>query len=54
VEKQNATIIKLKKDFQATVAALNARLKEQDSKIEKVNAQLEASTPPPKMVLNNQ
>jgi hypothetical protein len=41
------------KDFEATIAGLNARLKEQDSKIEKVSAQLEASKPAPQVV-NNQ
>ena len=54
VEQQEATITQLKKDFQATVAELNARLKEQDSKIEKVNAQLEVSKTAPQIVLNNQ
>jgi hypothetical protein len=31
-----------------------ARLKEQDSKIEKVSAQLKASKPAPQVVLNDQ
>jgi len=50
VEEQQATITELKKDFQATVAELNARLKEQESKIEKVSAQLEVSRSAPQMV----
>ena len=54
VEQQEATITQLKKDFQATVAELNARLKEQDSKIEKVSAQPEVSKPAPQIVLNDQ
>jgi hypothetical protein len=43
VEQQEATITQLKKDFQATVAELTARLNEQDSKIQKVSAQMEVS-----------
>jgi trimeric autotransporter adhesin len=54
VQKQEATISRLKKDFQATVAELNAHLKEQDSKIEKVSAQLEVSNPAPQVVLNDE
>jgi Chaperone of endosialidase len=54
VEEQQATITQLKKDFRATVADLTARLKEQDSKIEKVSAQMELSKRSPQTVLNNQ
>jgi len=54
VEEQQATITQVKKDFQATVAELNARLKEQDSKIQKVSAQLEVTKPAPRTVLNDQ
>ena len=54
VEEQDATIAQLKKDFRTTVAELTARLKEQDSKIEKVSDQLELSKPAPQMVGNNQ
>jgi predicted ribosome quality control (RQC) complex YloA/Tae2 family protein len=54
VEEQDATISQLKKDFRATVAELTARLKEQDSKIEKVGAQFEVSKPARQMVANNQ
>ena len=35
-------------------AALSARIKEQDSRIEKVSAQLEAKNPAQQMVFNNQ
>jgi hypothetical protein len=54
VEEQQATITQVKKDFQATVAELNARLKEQDAKIQKVSAQLEVTKAAPRAVLNNQ
>jgi hypothetical protein len=52
VQEQKATIAQLKKDFRATVTELTTRLKEQDSKIQKVSAQLETSKPAPQMVLN--
>jgi hypothetical protein len=45
---QKATISELKKGMETVVA----RLKEQDSKIQKVSAQLEASTPAPQVVNN--
>jgi len=62
-QNQEATIAHLKQDFQsklavqekdfrATVAQLNARLEEQDSKIKQVSAQLEASKPAPQVVNN--
>ena len=71
VQEQQATITKLeltvaqqKKDFQAAVAQLTARLDEQASQIQKVSAQLaaaspshgglEASKPAPQVVNNNQ
>ena len=54
VEAQEATITELKKDFRAAIAKLNARLKEQDSKIQKVSAQVEVSKPAPQTVANNQ
>jgi len=41
------------KDFRATVAQLSAHLEEQDSKIQKVSAQLEASKPALQVVLSN-
>jgi hypothetical protein len=64
VEEQGATIAQLKKDFLATVTELTGRLKEQDSKIEKVSAHMELSKfatarvhrgrPAPRAVVNNQ
>src|SRR5437660_8383446 len=52
VQEQKATIAQLKEDFRATVTQLTARLNAQDSKIEKVSAQLEASKPAPQIVEN--
>ena len=58
--KQEATIARQQKDFQATSAqqqkeiqALTASLKEQASQIEKVSAQLEVSKPVPRVVSND-
>ena len=53
-QEQEATIAQLKQDFRTTVAELNARLKEQDSKIEKVSAQVEMSKRAPQMAVNDQ
>jgi Chaperone of endosialidase len=50
--KQEALIAQSKKDLRAAVVELTARLKEQDSKIDKVSGQVEASRPAPQMVLN--
>jgi septal ring factor EnvC (AmiA/AmiB activator) len=47
VQEQEATIAQLKEDFRATVAELNARLKEQPSQIQKVSAQLATASPSP-------
>jgi hypothetical protein len=59
--KQEATIAKQQKDFQATAAqqqqeikALSASLKEQAAQIQKVSAQLELRKPAPQTVANNQ
>jgi hypothetical protein len=59
--KQEATIAKQQKDFQATAAqqqeeirALTANLKEQAAQIQKVSAQLEVSKPTPQIVVSNQ
>ena len=59
--KQEATIAQQRKDFQATIAqqqkeiqALTASLKEQESQIQKVSAQLEVKKPAPRTVLNDQ
>ena len=49
VEEQQATIAQLKKDLETFAV----RLKEQDSKIQEVSAQLDVSKPAPKTVLNN-
>jgi len=49
VQEQDATITQLKKEMETVVA----RLKEQDSKIQKVTDQLEVNKPAPQMVLNN-
>jgi hypothetical protein len=53
-QQQEATIAQLKQDFRATVEELNARLKEQDSKIEKVSAQVEMSRSAPQMAVHDQ
>jgi hypothetical protein len=54
IEQQEATIAQLKEDFRATVAQLTARLKEQDSKIEKVSEQVEVSRPAPQIAVTSQ
>jgi hypothetical protein len=51
--KQEATIAELKKDFRANVAQLTARLDEQQSQIQKVNAQLELSRSTPQTIVEN-
>ncbi len=67
VEKLQATITELKstvarqqKDFQGAIAqqqkameTVVAHLKQQDSKIQKVSAQIELTKPAPQTVLNN-
>ena len=50
VEEQEATIAQLKNGIER----LAAHLKQQDSKIEKVSAQLEARSPAAQVVINNQ
>ena len=45
-------IAQLKKDFRATVAQLATRLDEQAAQIQKVSAQLKASTVTPQIVSN--
>jgi septin family protein len=54
LQQQEKTIAQLKKDFRTTVAELNARLEEQESRIQKVSAQLEVSKPAPQIVANDQ
>ena len=48
IQQQKATISELKNGMETVVA----RLKEQDSKIQKVSAQIEMGRPTPKLVLN--
>jgi hypothetical protein len=40
--------------LEASLAAVNERLKAQDAKIDKVNAKVELTKPVPQVVLNNQ
>jgi len=51
-QQQEATITQLKKDFDATIAQLTARLDEQATQIQKVSVQMEASKAAPQMVAN--
>ena len=60
VQEQERTIAELRKDFQTTIAQLKneintvvAHAKEQDSKIQKVSAQIELNRPAPQIVLSN-
>ena len=50
IQEQETTITQLKQGLETVVA----RLKEQDSKIQKVSDQIESSKPAAQMVLNNQ
>jgi hypothetical protein len=52
LQEQKAIVAQLKQDFRSTVAELNARFKEQDSRIERVSAQIEMSNPAPQMAAN--
>jgi hypothetical protein len=52
LQEQKAIVARLKQDFRSTVAELNARFKEQDSRIERVSAQIEMSNPAPQMAAN--
>jgi len=61
VEEQQATIAKQRRDFQAAITQLNkqvetvvARLKEHDSKIQKVNDELELGRPALRRLANGQ
>jgi uncharacterized protein YlxW (UPF0749 family) len=51
---EQSEIAELKQDLRAAVAELTARLKEQDSKIEKVSVQHELSKSAAQMVANDQ
>jgi hypothetical protein len=60
VQEQEATIAQQRNDFEATTTELKrelesvvARLKEHDSKIQKVSDQIEITKPAPQVVLNN-
>ncbi len=53
VTRQEATIAQLRKEFGVTIAQLTARLDEQASQIQKVNAQLELNKLAPQTVKNN-
>src|SRR5205814_7832884 len=50
--KEHRKVDDLKKDFQATVAQLTARLEQQAAQIQKVSAQVETSKRAPQMVNN--
>ena len=52
LRQQEETIAQLRQDFRIAVAELNAQLKEQETKIQKVSAQLEASGLAPRVALN--
>jgi hypothetical protein len=52
--KEHRKVENLKKDFQATVAQLTARLEQQAAQIQKVSAQLELSKRAPQTAENNQ
>ena len=53
VQEQEATIVQLKKDFQATAARQQEQIEALTAGLQKVGAQIEASKPAPQMVLNN-
>jgi trimeric autotransporter adhesin len=53
IDKQQANVAELKKDFRATVAQLTARLEEQAAQIQKVSAHLEMKKPAPQMAANH-
>ena len=54
MQEQEATIVQLKKDFQATAARQQEQNEALTAGLQKVSAQIEASKPAPQMVLNNQ
>jgi len=53
IDKQQANVAELKKDFRVTVAQLTARLEEQAAQIQKVSAQVELNKPTPRTVANH-
>jgi hypothetical protein len=54
VQQQDATIARLKKDFQATIARQQKQIEALTAGLQKVSAQIETSKPAPQVVLNNQ
>jgi hypothetical protein len=52
IKQLESTVAQQKKDFQATVAQVTARLDEQASQIRKVSGQVQASKPAPQVVNN--
>jgi Chaperone of endosialidase len=54
VQQQDATIGRLKKDFQATIARQQKQIEALTAGLQKVSAQIETSKPAPQVVLNNQ
>ena len=54
VREQEATIVQLKKDFQAAAAHQQEQIEALTAGLQKVSAQVEMSRPAPQMVLNNQ
>jgi len=54
VQEQEATIVQLKKDFQATAARQQEQIEALTAGLQRVSAQVEMSRPASQMVLNNQ
>jgi trimeric autotransporter adhesin len=53
VEQLEATIAQQKREFQSTIAALSARMKEQDLKIQRVSAQIDLNRATPQLTANH-
>jgi uncharacterized coiled-coil protein SlyX len=53
VEQLEATIAQQKREFQSTIAALSARMKEQDAKIQRVSAQIDLNRATPQLTANH-
>jgi uncharacterized coiled-coil protein SlyX len=53
VEQLEATITRQKREFQSTIAALSARMKEQDLKIQRVSAQIDLNRATPQLTANH-
>ena len=52
MQEQEATIVQLKKDFQATAARQQEQIEALTAGLQKVSAQVEASKPAPRVVNN--